>query len=450
MVGSGLMVAVIGAGPAGLFASKQLAADGHEVVLLNQDIKPGGLAEYGIYLNKYKMKEGLRKQFRSILADPLVHYYGNCRIGKNGDLTLNDLREMGFAAVLVTTGAQSAKPLGIPGENLPGVYHAKDVVYHYNLLPPFSRMTMKIGRKVAVVGAGNVMMDITHWLIDEKRVDEVVAVVRRGPAEVKFDKRELESVAANLDLDALKQEISHATPLMRSLGQDPDAAFALYTDAVAKAETHSAPTRFSLRFLSSPRECLADTGGNFCGLVVEENTLAPAEGGPRAIGTGLLNTLAADTLILAIGDRVDDHLGLPLNGNQYGIHPKPAYPVDGISYEAFDPATGSVVEGIFMAGWARQASTGLVGVARKDATNAAAAVGQYLASRTGGSHPQADMVLAKLEQQLTHRVNAADIQKLEAYEQEQAAERGMEIFKLDTNDQMLAVIRNENGGSSVP
>lgn len=446
MTGSGLMVAVIGAGPAGMYASKQLAADGHEVVLFNKDIKPGGLAEYGIYLNKYKMKEGLRKQFRSILADPLVHYYGNCRIGKDGDLTLDDLRTLGFAAVLVTTGAQSAKPLGIPGENLPGVYHAKDVVYHYNLLPPFSRMTMKVGRKVAVVGAGNVMMDIAHWLIDEKRVDEVVAVVRRGPAEVKFDKKELESIAANLDMDALKQEISHATPLMRSLGQDPDAAFALYKDAVAKAEPHSASTRFSMRFLSSPRECLADASGNFCGLVVEENTLAPADGGPRAIGTGLLNTLDADTLILAIGDRVDDHLGLPLNGNQYGIHPKPAYPVDGISYEAYDPTTNRAVEGIFMAGWARLASTGLVGVARKDATNATAAIGQYLASRIGAAHPSTSTILTNLQQRLAHRVDTADIQKLEAYEQDQAAVRGLEAFKLDTNDQMLAVIRADKGG----
>jgi ferredoxin--NADP+ reductase len=439
------MVAVIGAGPAGLYASKQLAADGCEVALFNKDIKPGGLAEYGIYLTKHKMKEGLRKQFRAILADPLVHYYGNTRVGKDGDLTLADLRSLGFAAVLVTTGAQAAKPLGIAGENLPGVYHAKDVVYHYNLLPPFSRMPMKVGRKVAIVGAGNVMMDIAHWLIDEKQVDEVVAVVRRGPAEVKFDKKELESVAANLDLAALKEEISHATPLMRSLGQDPEAALAFYTEAIHKAEPHTSRTRFSLRFLSAPRECLANDNGSFCGLVVEENTLTPADGGPKPVGTGLLSILNVDTLILAIGDRVDDLLGLPLNGNQYGIHPRPAYPVEGTSYEAYDPVKGNAVDGVFMAGWARQASTGLVGIARKDATNAASAVSQYLAANAGKAQAPVQNIQAELDGRLPYRVDAADILKLEAYEQRQAADHGLEGFKLDTNDQMLAVIQAGKG-----
>ena len=71
--------------------------------------------------------------------------------------------------------------MGIPGEDLIGVYHAKDIVYHYNLLPPFSERTYQIGKRVAVIGVGNVMMDITHWLIEDQGVDEVIAVARRGP-----------------------------------------------------------------------------------------------------------------------------------------------------------------------------------------------------------------------------------------------------------------------------
>ena len=63
----------MGAGPAGLFAARSLAAQGCRVLLLNRDVKPGGLAEYGIFLNKYKMKNGLRKQFQKILTDPRVN-----------------------------------------------------------------------------------------------------------------------------------------------------------------------------------------------------------------------------------------------------------------------------------------------------------------------------------------------------------------------------------------
>jgi ferredoxin--NADP+ reductase len=148
------LVAIIGAGPAGLYAAKQLTTEGVNVVLFNRDIKPGGLAEYGIYPDKHKMKEGLRNQFRQILASPLLEYYGNITIGEHGDLTLDDLHQMGFQALLVTAGAQGTKWLGLPGEDLLGVYHAKDLVYHYNRLPPFSQRKFAIGCRVAIIGAG--------------------------------------------------------------------------------------------------------------------------------------------------------------------------------------------------------------------------------------------------------------------------------------------------------
>ena len=129
------LVAVVGAGPAGLFAARQLAMAGAHVVLLNRDVKPGGLAEYGIFPDKHKMKEGLRKQFRQLLALPQIEYWGNVSVGHGADLTLDDLRGFGFQAVLVTVGAQGTKWLGLPGEDLRGVYHAKDLVYHYKGRP---------------------------------------------------------------------------------------------------------------------------------------------------------------------------------------------------------------------------------------------------------------------------------------------------------------------------
>lgn len=75
-------VFVIGAGPAGLFAAQKIALAGHETVILNRDIKPGGLAEYGIYPLKHKMKTGLRKQFERVLALPNIHYLGHVPIGE--------------------------------------------------------------------------------------------------------------------------------------------------------------------------------------------------------------------------------------------------------------------------------------------------------------------------------------------------------------------------------
>src|SRR5262245_34914036 len=155
------VVAVVGAGPAGLFAARALAAQGARVLLLNRDIKPGGLAEYGIFLDKYKMKNGLRRQFQKILTDPRVTYLGHVTVheGEPGALTVAGLRAAGLDAVVFAIGAQGTKYLGVEGERLPGAYHAKDLVYHYNSLPPFSEQPFPMGKRVAIVGVGNVMID---------------------------------------------------------------------------------------------------------------------------------------------------------------------------------------------------------------------------------------------------------------------------------------------------
>ena len=111
---------------------------GSRVLLLNRDIKPGGLAEYGIFLDKYKMKGGLRRQFHKILSDSRITYLGNVPVGPGGPLTVEQLLKLGFDALVFAHGAQGTKYLGVEGERLPGVYHAKDLVYHYNRHPPFA------------------------------------------------------------------------------------------------------------------------------------------------------------------------------------------------------------------------------------------------------------------------------------------------------------------------
>jgi len=250
-------VAIVGAGPAGLFGARELANAGARVVLFNRDIKPGGLAEYGIYPTKHTMKNGLRKQFRGVLDHPNVDYYGNVTVGAQGDLSLDDLRALGFQAILVTAGAQGTKWLGLPGEQFTGVYHAKDVVYFYNKLPPFAQKPYRFGKRCAIVGAGNVMVDIACYLIREQKVEEVIAVVRRGPVEVKFDKKEMEHVIANLDLAALDAEIARVTPIMQSVGQDPADAKEKILEAQPHAEAKTSEARFRFEFLASPTRCSA-------------------------------------------------------------------------------------------------------------------------------------------------------------------------------------------------
>ncbi len=430
-------VVVIGAGPAGLFAAREMANAGVHVIVLNRDIKPGGLAEYGIYPTKYKMKEGLRKQFRQILQMPNLDYYGNVSVGLKGDLSLSDLQNMGFKAILVAAGAQGTKWLGLPGEDIPkGVYHAKDIVYHYNKLPPFSHRTYYIGRKVALVGVGNVMLDIARWLIRTVKVDEVTAVARRGPAEVKFDKKEMEYVIANLDLQALDEELKRVTPAMEAVGQDPNEAREYIHSALPKALEPVSHTRFRLQFLSSPTQILGNAEGQVCGLEIEETILVRTNGDTKARGTGVKRVMDVDTVIFAIGDRVDENFGLPVQWNAFVKNPNPIYPVDGISYEAFDPEANKPIEGIFVAGWSREASSGLVGVARKDGERGARAVLQYL--ETVHIPPEAANALKQRLAQLGKPVvTKDDIARLEEAERAEAERQGLEEFKFAKNEEML-------------
>lgn len=436
-------IAVVGAGPAGLYASRQLAEAGATVVILNRDIKPGGLAEYGIYPDKVKMKEGLRKQFQQILDLPNVHYFGNVVVGQQADLSLDDLRNMGFDAILVTAGAQGTKWLGIPGENIPkGVYHAKDIVYHYNKLPPFSQKEIFIGRRVAVVGVGNVMMDIARWLIRTKKVDEVIAVARRGPAEVKFDKKEMEYVIANLDMDALDEEIRRAKPIMLAIGQDPDEAKANILAALPKAVEPVSRTRFRFDFLAAPTRILGEDKGYVTGLEIEDTTLVMVKNDTRAKLLGSRRNLYVDTVIFCIGDKVDEKFGLPVQWNEFVKSPTPRFPVDEISYEAYDPDAGKPIEGVFVAGWSREASSGLVGVARKDGERCARAVLGYLS--TIQPHSPAGETLTQLQARLQALnkpiVTQSHLPALTAAEQAQAAALGVEDFKFATNEEMLQVM----------
>lgn len=425
-------VAVIGAGPAGLFGARELANLGARVVLFNRDLKPGGLAEYGIYPNKHTMKNGLRKQFKQVLDIPNITYFGNVTIGENADLTLDDLRGLGFQAILVTAGAQGTKWLGLPGENLRGVYHAKDVVYFYNKLPPFSQDSFRFGKRCAVIGAGNVMLDITHFLSREEKVDEVIAVVRRGPAEIKFDKKEMEYVIDNLDLAALDAEIKRVTPIMEAVHQDPEAAKAAILEALPKALPKVSNTKFRFEFLASPVQMLGDAEGNLTQVEIEDNILVEANGDTKAKGTGNKRRLDVETVIFAIGDKVDESFGLPTKWNEFVKSETPRFPIDGTSYE-------STFDDVFVGGWSRKASSGLVGIARKDGTNAAKAVWQYLQTKQPGE-PNTDALLSKLKSLGKPLVMKEHVKKLDEAEQAQAKQQGLEAFKFDNNDEMLKVM----------
>jgi len=136
-----------------------------------------------------------------------------------------------------------------------------------------------------------------------------------------------------------------------------------------------------------------------------------------------------ETVIFAIGDKVDESFGLPIEWNEFVKNPNPKFPIDGISFE-------SPFEDIFVGGWSRQASTGLVGYARKDGTNASKVVWQYLQTKQP-TQANVEAVAVKVKGLGKPVVMKDNIKRLEAVEQAEAQKRGLEAFKFDTNEEML-------------
>jgi len=442
----GHLIGIIGAGPAGLYAAKKLAEAGAHVVLFNRDSKPGGLAEYGIFPTKHTMKEGLRKQFRRILAHPQVDYYGNCSVGEKGELTLADLHKLGFAAVICAAGAQGTKSLGLPGEDAVGVVHAKDLVYHYNHLPPFSQRQFPIGRHVAIIGMGNVMIDIAHYLLRLRQdVEDVLVVARRGPAERKYDEKEYKYIEAFVDQEALRQEIVRLRPRLEAVGQDAEALLAAMTTATPPVRPADRPGRLLFRFLASPTRVLTDADGRVCGLEVEENILVPRNGDTAARGTGTYDAIPLETVVFAIGDRVDDSIGLPYAHGEFLTSAQAdTSKTDGAAYQVYDPVHHKVLEHTYVVGWSRKASDGLVGKAKQDAEIGVEAVLHDLAAVPA---PDAAEVVERrqairrlVEERCPYLITKDDVARLEEAERQLAAQAHLAEYKFDSNAAMLEAI----------
>ncbi len=284
-------------------------------------------------------------------------------------LTLSDLQKLGFDALICAAGAQGTKSLGLPGEDAVGVLHAKDLVYHYNHLPPFSQRQFPIGKRVAIIGMGNVMIDIAHFLLRLRQdVEEVLVVARRGPAERKYDAKEYKYIEACVDQTALRQEIARLRPRLEAVGQDADALLAEMTTATPPARPADCPGRMLFRFLASPTRVLTDADGRVRGLEVEENILVPRNGDTSARGTGTYVEIPLETVVFAIGDRVDEAIGLPYAHGEF-LTNAPADPTNPrrAAYQVYDPVHQKVLERTYVVGWSRKASDGLVGKAKQDA-----------------------------------------------------------------------------------
>ena len=437
---------LVGAGPAGMAVASTLAKAGHEVIILNRDIKFGGLAEYGIFPAKLKLRGGLKKQYWELLERPNVHYFGNVSIGNGKDLTVEEVRNLGASAVVFSIGAQGTKAIGVEGDSAKGVFHAKDVVYHFNRLPGFGDRPFEMGKHVAIIGAGDVMVDISHWLIRYKKVERVTAMVRRGPAERKYNPKEIRAVCANMDVEGIAKEVARIKDRLAAVGQKADEVLKALTDEFTKCEQTASETKMGFKFLASPKRILVDGINRVRGLEMEENKLDPKGEETVAVGLKEYYEFPCDAVVFAVGDKVDETVGLPYKSGMFVTNPsKTGNDPDDALFQAYDETTGKIVDGVFLAGWARKASEGLVGIAKRDGDWCAEVVNRYLATKAPGY--QSKVVLDKLKTILnnrkSHPVEVKSLRALEAAEQaHKNATDCIGEFKFASNQEMIRLIES--------
>jgi ferredoxin--NADP+ reductase len=444
-------VAVVGAGPAGIYAADALTRQDDVPVavdLIDRLPTPFGLVRHGIAPDHPKMR-AIRDTLHRTLEDPLVRFVGNVEIGQ--DISLAELRRH-VDAVIYTYGAALDRHLGIDGEDLPGSLAATDLVAWYTGHPDADRARVEAAlagvRSVVVVGVGNVALDVARVLartpaeleptdmpqhvldaLAATAVEEVTVLGRRGPAQASFTTQELR------ELD----DLENATVLVDAadLDLDPGAEERAATDrnvtrnlAVLRGWADHAPepgrTRLRLRFFARPARLLGQD--RVTGVEVER-TAVDADG--RAMGTGEVDLLPADLVVRSVG-----YFGRPL----------PGLPVDERSGTVPHEAgrvlrDGKPSPGEYVAGWIKRGPSGVVGTNKHDARETVAALLSDAADgtlATGG--PVGDLV-AELVARGAEPVLIDDWRAIDAAEVALGATRGRARTTLHEREALLAAVR---------
>jgi ferredoxin--NADP+ reductase len=276
----------------------------------------------------------------------------------------------------------------------------------------------------------------------------VHVVVRRGPFERKYNPKEIRAVCSYIDETALQKEIDRVSTRLAAVGQSPEKVLTDMRSEFVKCEPAEGPMKMHFHFLSSPKRVLTDPKNCVVGVEMEDTKLEPKGQDTAAVGLKTYYSIACDSVVFAVGDRVDESVGLPYKNGTFITNPhRTANDPDDSLFQAFDETAGEVVDGVFLSGWARKASEGLVGVAKRDGEWCSEVVLRYLEKRPPLDEAELNKKIEQLKTLVVGRqpdvVRTAELMALGEMERLEGQRRDIEEFKFPTNEEMLAVIREK-------
>lgn len=459
----GHSVAVVGAGPAGLYLLAALVDSDHADRFDRFDVyestpAPFGLIRYGVAPDHPRTR-AITRVLVPAFDDPRVRYRGNVEVGR--DVTIDELRSA-YDVVVISTGMRGDRSLGIPGENLRGSLGASVLVAWYTGHPAAEVRTIPDATQVAVIGAGNVALDVARILVRDPselaettmprhvverlatcRATDVHLFARRGPAVAKFTSPELHELdkladvsvvvdPADLDLSdddkALVESNRKArviVDLLRSWADQGPAGTAPDASRRIHFHFHRRPTRILGGDTDTGSNAGADAGteagtGAVTGIEVE---------GTR--GDPVIETFDVQLVVRAIGYDTPQIPGLPYD---HASHIVPT------SEGRVQLPDGATLPGVYVTGWLRRGPSGVIGTNRPDAAEVAASIvadvdAGRLADATTGSPDDVDRLLADRGVDV---FGWDDWLALDAYEHTLGADLGIDALVVHDLKTMLA------------
>ncbi|QEO08814.1 FAD-dependent oxidoreductase [Protaetiibacter larvae] len=371
-----LRLAIVGAGPAGIYAADILLKyeRGFDVSidLFEQLPAPYGLVRYGVAPDHPRIK-GIITALREVLDRGDIRIFGNVLYGR--DITLDDLKKH-YHAVIFATGAVHDAELAIPGIELPGSYGAADFVSWYDGHPDYPRTWPLEAESVAVIGNGNVALDVARILakhpedllpteipanvyegLQASPVTDVHVFGRRGPMQVKFTPLELRELGELRDVDMIvhEEDFDYDEGSKRAIESNKQV---FVIDKVLtqwrQREVGKASRRLHLHFYAKPLEVVGDENGITA--FRYERTEPDGEGGVR--GTGEIREVPIQAIYRAVG-----YFGSPLPGipfdKKHGVIPNH-------EGQVLDK-DNRIVPGVYATGWIKRGPVGLIGHTKSDA-----------------------------------------------------------------------------------
>ncbi|RMG48777.1 MAG: NADP oxidoreductase [Acidobacteria bacterium] len=451
-----LRVAIFGAGPAGFYlADHLLRATSPEVSvdLFERLPAPFGLVRYGVAPDHQKIKN-VTKVFERIAEHPRCRFFGNVEYGRDLDL---DFLFRHYHQVAFATGAQTDRAMGIPGEDLERSHAATEFVAWYNGHPDYRDRRFDLSvEKVAVVGVGNVAVDVARILcrsaeelartdiadhaleaLRSSRVREIYVLGRRGPAQGAFSVPELRELAELATADVLvPPEEAELDPVSRdALRQAPDRDAAAKVELVqqlARRTPSGRPKRLTLRFCVSPVALEDDGGGRVGGMRIVRNELYRDEQGRiRPRPTDRTERLDVQLVFRSVGYRVVPLPGLPFDESRGVVPSECGRVTDG---------SGAPLPGLYVAGWLKRGPTGVIGTNKPDAAETAQAMLED--AREGRARNPESPDPAEAERAVRRRqprvVDFDGWRRIDRRERELGAAVGRPRVKLTTLEEMLA------------